>query len=626
MECSTTNSGYVSHFLLSKGAITNGDKIKNIGSLESNRNDIVGPIERCKWLRQAYDAYCHNKSLESIYYESIAMCLTFNLDYLQNISDSFPVWVNGAGKPVRTTNEQPSNCLLDYIAGQLALDTSELESGFDKIDLNGNAASKSKKPIMDDIDGCVENIAAHCAALPKEWTVLQICKMNTDYNGFANFKQYFTEKKPIKFSALCYARSELLQDRPLCFHLNTNENTLLDVVYNVYYVLYDTDISSVMFTQKMHDISTGLSTIIEMLKLWIGPWIVFFSGKIRGDIGLEFEKRIYRQVDEFAVKHNFSVFQKVYLSQFARRMDLVSVDSIENVAKFISKNQITREAIKQFLSKMKLTHNFKEMQYYPSILVLDELLDTIPWEMILPDQETSRFNSIYTLFDLFNEYEGQITDGYLRVAIKTGNILINPSNDPKLDNMVKRMSKFFSYWSPEWKQTINTIPTDFSTLLNSADIYIYSGHGSSFQFVNYRDQSELKTRSVMMLFGCSSTSMSFQGRSSEATATHMYMQASKCPALLGTLNIVTDLWVDVVSVLICSRWISSKKKTPWKPTCGLFKQNIEKLVSNVKGGSQPSLLANLSLIRKEELIGIRIRSSMICRGLPVFNSLTMSTN
>lgn len=597
------------------------------GELVYDRNNIVGPIERSKWFQRAQDAYRQREFLTSVFYESVAMGLTFNVDFMHKASQSFPLWpdsnvksTESAVKANKTVKTKPtiktehSNCLIDYIAAQVNMH--KLESAINNLDLNGNESSS--KPLLTDTFACVEHIRKHCAALPSEWTVVQISKLNTEFNSFCNFEQHYTEARPIKFSAISYARSEKMPNQPLCFHLETAGSPLLKTVHNLYYVLYKSDHN----VETAKEIGIELPKVIEMLKLWMGPWIVFLSGKIRGVDGKKFEDNIYRQVDEFTTTHKLNDLQNIYLSQFARRIDIVSADSIATVADFLSNDKATITAIMKFLSTLKLSLKFTGMQYYPCLLVLDEMLDTIPWEMLLPSQETTRFNSIYMLFDLYDEYKEQISDGYLKKRMTTGNVLINPGADTKLDTMSKRMSEFSTYWFPQYTQIVKEVPKDMVSVLTGADVYVYMGHGASFQYLCHADITDIKAKSVMLLFGCESVCMNFHGRNAEASAMHMYMQASKCPALLGTINIVTDLWTDLVCMMICSRWIASAKKAPWKPKyfgAGEMNTRAMDLMANIQCSSEPSLLANLALIRTEKLITVRIRSAMICRGLPVLN-------
>lgn len=566
-------------------------------------------------MQKAYDCYRTNNYAESIYYESQALCLTFHRDKLEKVQPA--IIDTKDGKVIE------SNPLLDYVQEQLA--KFEVEHLLKKLSL-----TEVKDIIQPEIRNNINSyndLMKHCSALPKEWTVLQICKMNNEYLGYGNFERYFTHDRPIKFTSFCYARSDLLNDVPLQFHLKfDNGVNILEYVHKLYFVLYKAS-SDDMSTNPstMQEISTESARLIELMKQWIGPWVVFLSGNVKGANGKQLENQIFGKVDEFVYGHSLNSEQQVFLSQFARRIDLIDADGIETVAQVISDCQTVQEAIRKFLSSLKLKTNFKDVQYYPCILVLDELLDTMPWEMLIPQQEATRFNSIYMLLDLYKEYKNDIIDGYLRISVQNGNVLINPNDDVKLVNMVKRMGSFFSYWLPNWRRVEQSVPKDgLIPLLTSGDVYVYSGHGSSFQYLNYKDYATFKTKSVLLLFGCESANMTFSGSASEATATYMHIHACKCPTLLGTLSVVTDLWTDIVSIVLLSRWIPSEKKAFWKPvhigSNAQARGRVQKLAKNING-FEPSLLAILASIRCESQFSIRMRAAMVCRGLPVYNKM-----
>lgn len=575
-------------------------------------------------MQKSFDGYRSKNIAESVYYESIALCYTF---YRQQLHTNTKPTVIEA-KEVNVASS--SNVLLDYIREKLAeQENNDIDKHVKKLDLNEvkTDCTVIKPEIKNATDG-YSDLIKQCAALPKEWTVLQICKINNEYLGYTNFKRYFTHNRPIKFTSFCYSRSDILDDAPLQFHLTFPDGVnILETVHKIFFEMYKTNADD--FSNAMQGINTECAKLIELMKQWIGPFIVFFSGKVQGAHGKQLEDEIYAKVDEFSMEHDFSSEQRGYLSQFARRIDLVNADGIETIAQEIGDSRPVQEAIKKFLSSLKLKTNMKGLQYYPCILVLDELLDTIPWEMLIRKQELTRFSSIYMLFDLFEEYKSDIVDGYLRITVQNGNALINPSADAKLDHMVKRMSNFYSYWLPHWSRIEQSVPKDgLVPLLSTADVYVYSGHGSSFQYLSQKDYATLKTKSVLLLFGCESANMSFHGRISEATTIYMHIHACKCPTVVGTLSVVTDLWTDITSIVLLSRWIPSEKKVFWKPihvgTSTEAKNRILQLAKTVCGTFEPSLLAILAYIRSEKQFSIRMRATMVCRGLPVYNTLAES--
>ena len=133
--------------------------------------------------------------------------------------------------------------------------------------------------------------------------------------------------------------------------------------------------------------------------------------------------------------------------------------------------------------------------------------------------------------------------------------------------MQKRNGNFFEYWLPDWKriETKTAADIDMSNLMTSADVYVYHGHGSSLQYINKPDLEKLSTETVMLLFGCESVAIKFRGLISEVSAQHFLLHLINCPAVFGAMTIIWDIWADISSVMIFTRWIPSERKKVWTP-------------------------------------------------------------
>lgn len=603
------------------------------------------PIERCKLLSKALSSYCDGNDWKSIYYESKALCFSFFRSYkpestyhgtrpshFTNKSFRLSEIARFIGKNHKNTLFEEDNKLDEAISSSPFMSQIIENSLID--DVSDNMSNTKLEPTVSpskdmDEDRAINDLKNWCAALPKEWTVVQICKMNDEYNGLTNQFRHFTSLKPIKFTLPCYTRSDWMNGEPLCCHLDFEDTSYLKLVYSLYFKTFKDVFTSGIATQEsVGDISIEIAKVIEMLKIWMGPWIVLFSGKVRGKKGIELEKKIEMKVQKFCAENGLTHKRsKILLLLVARRIDLVDTDGISRVATSIGTNLTKINAVKKFLSVHKLGFDNTGIKYYPCILVLDEMLDTIPWEMLIPTQEATRFNSIYMLFDLYKEYKDQISDGYLRIAVNTGNALINPTLDDKLAAMSKRMVDFLKYWVPDWKLTEGKTPSDIemNELLSTADVYSFSGHSSSLQYFPYKAMKRLKTKSVLLLFGCESVAIQLPGAHYEPAVPHMYLHAAKCPTILGATTIVTDLWVDMITIYLLSQWIPSSKSKLWTPAhvnkSKTQTERVQQIMGTLKGTHEPSLLAILSKIRSETLFGIRHRAVMVCRGLPVINTL-----
>lgn len=380
------------------------------------------------------------------------------------------------------------------------------------------------------------------------------------------------------------------------------------------------------FDALKQKLSQAQKKLVTDMKLWLGPWLILFTGKIKGKSGQQFEKKIYEEVKQFTDKlEEFTDDQFVMLNLMARRIDLLDNDKVKQAAVDISRNRNQYLSIREFLSGLKSNLKFNEhFEYYPCILVIDEILDPMPWEMILPSQEYSRIHSIYSLFDLYEKFNDQIDDGYLKLDIKNGFSLLNPCNDNKLDDMCARMNKYYDDYLPHWARLEKTEPTldQMSKGLCESDLFVYSGHGSSLQLLSSWDFQQLKHSCIMMLFGCASIAMKPRGSICEAICSSYIYFACGCPGMLGTITIVTDTWMDLITISLLTQWIAPKQaKNPRIDVCR-YETSLEhtnKILAKYDGKRNPNLLALLCDMRSDADISLGIRSAMVYRGLPPYN-------
>lgn len=224
----------------------------------------------------------------------------------------------------------------------------------------------------------------------------------------------------------------------------------------------------------------------------------------------------------------------------------------------------------------------------------------------------------------YDRFKDQIDDGYLKVAVNGGFALVNPDNDEKLGDMRKRLGQYYDAYFPKWNLIDGVIPTldQISDGLAKSDLFVYSGHGSSLQFFSSMEFEQIKHDCIMMLFGCESIAMKPSGCISEASCSAYTYFTGGCPSVLGAITIVTDVWIDLVNIILLTRWCPSKNKT--HPRIGICKDEItmnrvNRILERYENKPNPNLLELLCDIRDERDINIRIRSSIVLRGLPPYN-------
>lgn len=381
------------------------------------------------------------------------------------------------------------------------------------------------------------------------------------------------------------------------------------------------------YNNFIKNLTQSQSKLVADMKLWLGPWITLFSGKIKGAAGAEYEQTIFDEAEKLCKNFDdFHIDDLILLSLVARRIDLLDTVKMKQAARYFARSSYEFNRMVEWMAQLKSKRTTNEFHYYPCILVLDELVDQMPWEMVLPTQELSRMHSIYMLFNLHERFKDQIHDGYLQVNVKNGFALINPDNDEKLQDMHKRISQFYTEYLPKWKRIELTPPKieDIMDGLSNCDLFVYSGHGSSLHFFNTdAELNDLKHQCLVLLFGCESIAMRPRGAICEATCPSYTFYKNGCPGMLGALTIVTDIWVDLITILLMTQWITSRKmQHPVIDVCkdAVSKDRVNKILAKRDGQRNPNLLALLCDIRLESDISMRMRSAMVYRGLPPHNT------
>lgn len=152
----------------------------------------------------------------------------------------------------------------------------------------------------------------------------------------------------------------------------------------------------------LKDLSRIQTQIVDDISSFLGAWITLLCGKIKGNDGKNFEQQIFKQVDQFCNRHkDFTENQRNLLSLMARRIDLLDKHKLKQGSQDIADTKDQYSRILTFLEKLKDKTVFKRFEYYPCILVIDEILDAMPWEMVIKSQQFTRVHSLHLLFDLY---------------------------------------------------------------------------------------------------------------------------------------------------------------------------------------------------------------------------------
>ncbi|XP_055550649.1 uncharacterized protein LOC129733104 [Wyeomyia smithii] len=555
-------------------------------------------LSRISLLRDADGAYSQGSEEDAIFLSTEAMCAGIHQKF-DTQSRKLP------------HNENTLASLVNDLGAEIKHDVSEsdLKAGFTKL------------------HKC-------CRELPKQWTVIQIHKVYTPRWNLLTHKELLEEKTAVELILFTYPNSEVLNDKPILIRLEPpDESDFFPLLSSIPVKLkrhLKKEIES--GTMRQEEMESYIGTIIDRLIAWLGPWVAVFSGKFISSMDEQMEGDIFNRVEDFCITNKRSKKEQVLISLIARRLDLLDVKAIYRFCcDVIRQRRETQKKLFSFLVKLK--HNkFDTNQMFgcsPCLMVVDELLDGYPWEMVNTMQEFSRLGSFRLLWQLYRTHKANIAKGYLQVAVKNCHNIINP--DKTLIKMSTRLQAFYKEWYPNFKLIVDEPPTDaqFTSILHEADVMIYNGHGSGLQFLDGDTIIQHDIRSLIFLFGCDSVRLFPNGLFNEMSGSHLYYNIAKCATVVGALWVLTDFYTDYYSILLVSGWIPTTNVAlrdysvlDLDPTA--FK-NGKFVLGNKQSVKPPehcddSLLQLMALFRRRKWLPKRIRCAMVCRGLPVINS------
>lgn len=581
------------------------------------------PVARSQYKLKAAQALTDGNYGKSIYYDCKALDLGFRCGHQQVSKRLKKKTISDAEIQSKIQNCDSNASLFDACA--IALDNVQFKSCATKQNVDMSAVQ----------DDEFEDVAKICAKLPSEWNIVQLSLVENPFLAYATRKDCYTRDTQIRLTILSSEDIPGSTNEPIVITLDlngTSDDNIFTLAYSVYHVLYKnfTTYNGQGYSTFITELTQQQSKLLADMIQWLGPWITLFSGKIRSNEGLKCEANLLGTIKAYVTDNQLSLdgvqMKLIYL--VARRVELLNTTYIKQASKYIGHTSTETRAIEKLFLQLRVkamnADADSKFEYYPCILVIDEILDSMPWEMILPMQEFTRVHSIFFLRNLYNKYKTQIQDGYLNVAITSGFSLINPDNDEKLQKMRQRLIDFYKTNLPDWK-TIDNRPTtaeEFEDICTNYSIFVYSGHGSSLQLYNSMSIDHIKSNSIQFLFGCTSIGMKANGLISLATGpSHTFFKMGS-PGMLGAITVVTDTWIDVVTVYILSQWIipAVSKRIQFDVIDTFNKDRVDEILVRIHDKKEPNLLKILCNIRNEQTISLRIRSAIVFRGLPLYST------
>lgn len=342
------------------------------------------------------------------------------------------------------------------------------------------------------------------------------------------------------------------------------------------------------YMKATQDIDVYVQDIVNNLTSFLGPWICALTGNFKSRKAIETENEIRKKVMEFlSTRSHLNDYQQKLIHLVARRTDLLSHQQIFIAITYIlgdkpnlGYSDIDLNDLYDHLTWIKQQYKYDDTSTHPVILIVDELLDQLPFEMVNTQQDFTRICSFSNLKRLWDAHNASMdNNGNVHVSLSNCQGIVNP--DTTLNSMEERMKKFFNYWLPSWNVFYKTKPDSYSEVLSQSDVVVYCGHGSGLS--NLSDNFyNFKSKAVAFLFGCGSTSLSSGGLNSEMTGAHNYYHLGNSPCgmmklsfkiyfklifiislVVGFLWTISDFPCDLCSTRLLSSWVPSNVKAHW---------------------------------------------------------------
>ncbi|CAH1641316.1 unnamed protein product [Spodoptera littoralis] len=512
----------------------------------------------------------------------------------------------------------------------------------------------------------VDNFQKILKELPKEWTIIQL---TVPYNPNENLKPLLEYRTEVDALYLSMFTNDYLEDArlgPMTVHVPANvtkativplqegEKPLFTELFSILDENYKTIDNAQFLNNKRlvqnywsrrEDIDLRMKSVINVMdKEWLGGWGCLLTGKL---IDKSWKEKVVKLVDNAILDWGFirltqkqkillynliecsPVLQSQQIKSCIRRI-LTEYGNTEDVRQVLN-SECGIDGIKAFSQTASIVKDgdewtgLKKAKRHPVILIVDERLDTFPWETIpiLNQHPVSRMENIHFLYYLYKVHEKNIVDGYYAAKCDVGRYVINPEKN--LDRMENRMTSFVEYWCPNWKGHVGEAPspTDFISHISEADILrarrrLPAG-GRRGARGGVEGAAGGAGGALVLLAGCGSVRLARAAPRSPPAAAQHHLHIAGCPMVIGMLWEVTDLEVDKVISTLVSLYVPSDAPVPWQHV-GKAKWSNRVLDTSVENpGQVPSerdLLRAVCRARGSSSY-VMIACSVVARGLPL---------
>lgn len=394
--------------------------------------------------------------------------------------------------------------------------------------------------------------------------------------------------------------------------------------------------------QVHEECSQGIEAIVRDLETWLGGWHCLFNGRLENEnLQCAIKSAVDAHIAAYIPEHEIATdpgegCERTKQCKFNQCVTEKALSILYLVASspFITPNQILRVCSLTLENKKFALYMSKKIsdiirsysaalqlaKRHPVVLIIDEELDILPFEIVpaLQDLSFTRMPSVHFLHALYHIHKNSTVKDGINVA--KGFYVVNPTKDlPQLNALFKAISENSSV--QKWEGILEAIPKseEFLKGLQENDVFLYCGHGGGNQFVHSESIERVQIRSVVLLFGCSSSSLQGNGgRVEMSSLSYSYLLAGS-PCVVGMLWQVLDSDINAITDELIKVWCSNEISNGEEPSeLGDLEVDFKKMkLDSVKRkGPIRDLPAAVSVARKRAKRFLN-KAALVVRGLPV---------
>lgn len=379
-----------------------------------------------------------------------------------------------------------------------------------------------------------ETLIERCKTLPAAWTVLQVTKQLDLNEPIQTMAETLCSSQPLHFTLFAYAFADLNANRPL--QITIEPSPVNGGATNIFRRIHDIAARlSAAATGATPGLEADIQSYLTEMRSSLGAWpVALLHGKPASAAACRIDA-IISQLVHSELPAACSARQRTLCCLLARVVPLLERAELVEAARHIAGDNVEHlERIVVLLVhrvalQLPAGHRPQPGDYYTTVLVLDEQLDSMAWEMTAPLARITRIGSLALLFRLHDRYASELRGpgGVIELSVASGVVLSNPERN--LEASGRRMRLLFDAMRPQYRRFVDgEVPgtAELTALLADTDVYVYAGHGSGLQFMDGRELAQARLHCVVFLYGCESVALKAKGRWCEAFGPHLYLQYS----------------------------------------------------------------------------------------------------